>query len=527
MSVKYPNYVNLTSSSEEQLNERTPSPPPRKKSLSPPQAPSKSVSSKSTHYTSSSSPSESLTPTHVVPPLKLCFVILIKLEPQELHPPQILSNDPYAQTMDNWPPGPSNPSAPLRVSRPPPGFPNPPPEFKPLPSTQTLFVNINNNTPLLHNNAPPLENPYHPPPNLRNQDFPNPPNILDFVHPNDIPHLHNTFYPIISGTISPIPPPLGANTGNVSSPNRVDTMPIDNTNNTTITNVAQNVVNEDLLQLLDSRGSSHVINVPNFDVEDFSSWKDRDTKIAALRLKFNAFKALKGEKESDSDVEEDTRSGSEFLADLNAEFHDRALLANQKGILQEIWKGRIDAMSKGKSEKGLVAESFDWDEESVSFGDKSLEGSRNLWLSLRISHLLESKVTLEQLLTEQIPGNIVRALSGRGKRKEQISSKEVLFTKVNESPTENASEITSNSESECNIQESLPPLPKLLGAEPTSTGNGYSLKDKNKAKIDKTEHGNGKSVKSQSQSQKVKVKVEAKDVCILNGPTRTQINRPS
>ncbi|GJZ54276.1 hypothetical protein Tco_0609161 [Tanacetum coccineum] len=56
MSVKYPTYVNLTSSSEEQPNERTPSPPPKKKSLSPPQAPSKSICSKSTHYTSSSSP---------------------------------------------------------------------------------------------------------------------------------------------------------------------------------------------------------------------------------------------------------------------------------------------------------------------------------------------------------------------------------------------------------------------------------------------------------------------------------------
>nr|GEU52420.1 retrotransposable element Tf2 [Tanacetum cinerariifolium] len=56
MSVKYPNYVNLTSSSEEQPNERTPSPPPRNKSLSPPQAPSKSISSKSTHYASSLSP---------------------------------------------------------------------------------------------------------------------------------------------------------------------------------------------------------------------------------------------------------------------------------------------------------------------------------------------------------------------------------------------------------------------------------------------------------------------------------------
>ncbi|GJS09023.1 hypothetical protein Tco_0365819 [Tanacetum coccineum] len=179
MSVKYPNYVNLTSSSEEQPNERTPSPPPRKKSLSPPQALSKSISSKSTHYTSSSSRSESLTPTYVAPPPKLHFVIPIKLEPQELPPPQMSPNDPYAQTMDNWPPGPSNLSPPPRVSRPPLGFLNPPPGFEPLPSTKPLFVNINNNTPLLQNNALPLENIHHPPPNLGNQDFPNPPNILD------------------------------------------------------------------------------------------------------------------------------------------------------------------------------------------------------------------------------------------------------------------------------------------------------------------------------------------------------------
>ncbi|GJZ82145.1 hypothetical protein Tco_0647139 [Tanacetum coccineum] len=83
MSVKYPNYVNLTSLSEEQPNERTPSPPPRKKSLSPPQAPSKSIYSK---------------------------------KPQELPTPQISPNDPYAQTMDNWPPGPSNLSPLQRVS---------------------------------------------------------------------------------------------------------------------------------------------------------------------------------------------------------------------------------------------------------------------------------------------------------------------------------------------------------------------------------------------------------------------------
>nr|GEU85579.1 hypothetical protein [Tanacetum cinerariifolium] len=194
MSVKYPNYVNLTSSSEEQPNERIPSSPPIKKSLSPPQAPSESISSKSTHYTSSSSPSESLTPTHIAPPPKLRFVIPIKLKPQELPPPQISPNDPYDQSIDNWPPGPSTPSPPPRVSRPPLGFPNPPPEFEPLPSTQPLFVSINKNTPLLHNIAPPLENIHHPPSNLGNQDFSNPPNILDFVHSNDMPHLHNMIF---------------------------------------------------------------------------------------------------------------------------------------------------------------------------------------------------------------------------------------------------------------------------------------------------------------------------------------------
>ncbi|GJU99585.1 hypothetical protein Tco_1328856 [Tanacetum coccineum] len=97
----------------------------------------------------------------------------------------------------------------------------------------------------------------------------------------------------------------------------------------------------------------------------------RDTKIAALRLKFNAFKSLESENvngtftrlkcllndlenngvtisqvevnatfDSDSDFEEDQRTSNEFMADLNAEYHERALLTNQK---------RIDDLTKGKS----------------------------------------------------------------------------------------------------------------------------------------------------------------------------------
>ncbi|GJV60959.1 hypothetical protein Tco_1467059 [Tanacetum coccineum] len=220
----------------------------------------------------------------------------------------------------------------------------------------------------------------------------------------------------MSVTVPPIPPPLGTSsrsTGN-PNPNSVDTMPMNDTPNTIpTTNVSQSVADENLPQLLNSRGGSHLINVPNFDKDDFTSWKVRffvfldglepyllktledgplflcqvctllkilcqnvkingqmlkckttkemlndlilahegpsdirDTKIVALRLKFNAFKSLEGEKvngaftrlkcllndlenngitipqaeDSDSDVEEDQRTNNEFMADLNAEF---------------------------------------------------------------------------------------------------------------------------------------------------------------------------------------------------------------
>ncbi|GKA41490.1 hypothetical protein Tco_0734083 [Tanacetum coccineum] len=247
----------------------------------------------------------------------------------------------------------------------------------------------------------------------------------------------------MSGTIPPIPPPFGTSSGNPGSPNmnRVDTIPTttDPINITTTTNVSQSVVDENLPQLLDSRGGSHVTNVPAFYKEDFTTHEGpsdtRDTKIAALRLKFNAFKSLEGEKvngtftklkcllndlenngvcipqvevnatfvnslprkwlsmnqtqrannsikndslatlygkynyeeglidqiyesetqrftiqalsskalisnhqfqDSDSDVEEDQRTNNEFMADLNAEYHERALLANQKRIINEL-----------------------------------------------------------------------------------------------------------------------------------------------------------------------------------------------
>nr|GEU83375.1 hypothetical protein [Tanacetum cinerariifolium] len=79
----------------------------------------------------------------------------------------------------------------------------------------------------------------------------------------------------MSGTLAPIPSLLGTNNGNPTSPIRTDPIPVDTTNNTTKNNVAQNVVDENLPQLLDSRGGSYVTNGSKLNKEDFSSWKDR------------------------------------------------------------------------------------------------------------------------------------------------------------------------------------------------------------------------------------------------------------
>ncbi|GKC58320.1 hypothetical protein Tco_1085918, partial [Tanacetum coccineum] len=58
----------------------------------------------------------------------------------------------------------------------------------------------------------------------------------------------------------------------------------------------------------------------------------------------------------------------------NVDNHQKDYKGKYKGLKAEIaiLTKKIDAMSKGKSEKGLVAESFNWDEESVSSEDEGV-----------------------------------------------------------------------------------------------------------------------------------------------------------
>ncbi|GKD10126.1 hypothetical protein Tco_1189811, partial [Tanacetum coccineum] len=261
-----------------------------------------------------------------------------------------------------------------------------------------------------------------------------------------------------------------------------------------------------------NKGSSHVTNVPPYDVDDFSSWKDRflvyldglesyllkilengpyndlilshegpsdtrDTKIAALRLKFNAFKALKGEKESNSDVEEDTRSISKFLADLNAEFRHRALLANQKRFYKRFGRvaivenepvvGKADArigqcveITMKKVKRLLSMTDGDERKHVLDYTNVDL-----YYVQDQRKNLLRKFNSLKQEFSS-FPGDIVRSLCGRGKRKETISLKEIMFTKGGNSPSETAHGVTSNTESECDNQEPLPPFLNFQGLNP-------------------------------------------------------------
>ncbi|GKB83546.1 retrovirus-related pol polyprotein from transposon TNT 1-94 [Tanacetum coccineum] len=267
----------------------------------------------------------------------------------------------------------------------------------------------------------------------------------------------------------------------------------------------------------------------------------RDTKIAALRLKFNAFKSLEGEKvnetftrlkcflndlenngvtipqaevnatfDSNLDVEEDQRTSNEFMADLNAEYHERALLANQKRFYKR--SGRVGSARKplDKSKETCFAcgklSHFQKDCPSYKTSTPSYPSSNNSFNKSRpytpsfnqtssqksINYQKDYKGKYKGLKAEmifltkriddmtkgKIPGNIVKALGGKGRRKEKISSKEVVFTKADESSSVLTPEITSDLEYECDSQEPLPHLPKLIGAAPSGTSKSLiSLSD--------------------------------------------------
>ncbi|GJY97538.1 retrovirus-related pol polyprotein from transposon TNT 1-94 [Tanacetum coccineum] len=155
------------------------------------------------------------------------------------------------------------------------------------------------------------------------------------------------------------------------------------------------------------------------------------------------------------------------MADLNVEYHERALLANQKRFYKRYGKDEesVSLEDEGttniKEFMAIIEDELSVEKADARFGQ---------WVDITMRKTC-SKVTLDQLLSEQVLGNIVKALGGKGRRKEKIFTKEVVFTKADESSYEPIPEITSDSESECETQKPLPPLLKLIGVEPKRTEN--------------------------------------------------------
>nr|GEU68808.1 hypothetical protein [Tanacetum cinerariifolium] len=236
----------------------------------------------------------------------------------------------------------------------------------------------------------------------------------------------------MSGTI---PPPSVTSSGNAENPSRVeDVFQTDNPNNTGTNNVAQNVLNENDL-ILSHEGPSDI----------------RDTKIAAVRLKFNAFNALEGEKVKETYTrlnfllnELENKDVKIPQAEVNATFVNnlpkKGLCMNQTQRANNFIKNDTLATMYGKYkyEEELIDQIYE--SENVKENIRSInEFLADLNAEFPDRALLanqKSKVTVDQLLTKQVSGNIVCALGGRGP---------------------------------------LPPLPKLSGVEPI----GNQEKDSN------------------------------------------------
>nr|GEV05095.1 hypothetical protein [Tanacetum cinerariifolium] len=299
--------------------------------------------------------------------------------------------------------------------------------------------------------------------------------------------------------------------------------------------------------------------------------------------------------DSDSDVEEDHRTINEFMADLNVEYNERALLANKKrfykrservgssrkriektnetcfacgktchfqkdcpsnktstpsypssnksfnkfksytppinqtssyntGNYQKDYRGKykglkakmaaltqkIDDLTKekskkrkidkGKGEKGLIVESFVWEEESVSSED---EGT--------------TRIRAFMAIAEDEP-SVGKA---DARRKENNPFNEVLFTKADVSTSEFAPIITSDSEDDSDIQEPLPPLPKLTEADPSSASKSLiCLSDLTAYMADLTLNTASKEIKKSSnkvsQTCVIKKRTESKYPAVQN-----------
>nr|GEV28849.1 hypothetical protein [Tanacetum cinerariifolium] len=195
----------------------------------------------------------------------------------------------------------------------------------------------------------------------------------------------------MSGTIPPIPSPFRTSSGNPRIPNvnRVDTMPTttDPINTSTTTNVSQSVVDENLPKLLDSRGGVRLARKP---LDKFKETCFACEKLGHFQKDNPSHKTYTPSYPSSNNSFNKSKPYTQSFNQTSSQNygnHQKYYKGKYKRLKAKmvVLTKRIDDMTKGKSkngkkekeknEKGLIAESFEWDDESVSPDD---EGSTKI-----------------------------------------------------------------------------------------------------------------------------------------------------
>ncbi|GKC31842.1 hypothetical protein Tco_1039136, partial [Tanacetum coccineum] len=201
-------------------------------------------------------------------------------------------------------------------------------------------------------------------------------------------------------------------------------------------------------------------------------------------------------KDSDSDVKEDQRSSSEFLVDLDAEFHERAPLANQRRFYKRSERDEESVSSMGIADEELLARKADASDERrhvLDYTDIDLhyvEDQRKNLLS-KFNSLKQEFSSCKYELTDlkntkalnsSFQNDITKLSLANESLKDEISDlkkfiekwtssrvtlDQILTEQSDVSTSETSPEIPSDSKFEGNTQRTLPSLLKLKGAEPS------------------------------------------------------------
>ncbi|GJV06486.1 retrovirus-related pol polyprotein from transposon TNT 1-94 [Tanacetum coccineum] len=119
-----------------------------------------------------------------------------------------------------------------------------------------------------------------------------------------------------------------------------------------------------------------------------------------------------------------------------------------------------------EDQRSNLVNKFNALKQDLAFHKSELSNLKN---TVSINYYLQNEVIRTNLENESLKEEISDLKKVTEKRKDNILSKEVVFTKADESSYELTPLITSNTETDVDNQVSLPPLPKLIGAEPVGT----------------------------------------------------------